>query len=111
MTPVELIQVARAKGIELTADDDKLRVRAPTGALDSDLRNALTRHKPAIIRLLAGPATDHNGPTEHCRICGSPNWWQSNGSPTWHCGHCEPWPQPFTQGRTVVVAGGEWSKH
>jgi predicted metal-dependent hydrolase len=42
-------------GIRLSVAGDKLKVQAPAGALTAAIRDALTRHKAAIMRRLATP--------------------------------------------------------
>lgn len=51
-TPVEIVAEARRRGIVLSAVAGKLRCDAPAGALDSDLKAALTAHKPAVLALV-----------------------------------------------------------
>jgi hypothetical protein len=58
------------------------------------------------------PYLDPQGlPLDQCPTCGCPSWWTSHVSPGWHCASCTPRPEPFMQGRIVVVAGGEWLIH
>lgn len=111
MTPLETLRTARQRGILLSATGDKLQVTAPPGALDGQLRDALGRNKPAILQMLLGPRLDDSGvPVEHCRACGSPNWWAAQDKPLWRCSYCHNRPEPFI-GRSVVVASGEWGIH
>lgn len=55
MTPVELLVTARAAGIRLEVQGDRLVYRAPKGALTPELRDQLVRNKPALLNLLAQP--------------------------------------------------------
>ena len=66
MTAHELLMTCRQAGIVLAADGDCIDVDAPAGVLTPDLRNELTRHKPALLELLAQPrafVTLRHGPT------------------------------------------------
>ncbi len=49
MTLRDLLEIIVQREIELEADGDRLRYRAPTGALDEDLKRELRRHKPEIL--------------------------------------------------------------
>jgi hypothetical protein len=52
MSPAQLLERARALGIVLTVSGDKLRYEAPSGRMTSELRDALSAHKAAILGLL-----------------------------------------------------------
>jgi len=49
MTPREIINICRHKGIELHPDGDHLRFNAPAGVLTAELRQLLTANKHAIL--------------------------------------------------------------
>ena len=48
----ELIALLAEKGVQLWADGDQLRVRAPKGVLNAELRDLLARHKQDLLRKL-----------------------------------------------------------
>ena len=52
MSAAQVLQRARALGIVLSGDGGKLRYEAPTGCPTLELRQALTLHKVAILKLL-----------------------------------------------------------
>jgi hypothetical protein len=58
MTPMQLLMECRRRGIELSVNGDKLRVVAEKGAITDELREALRRHKPALMELLRGPTAE-----------------------------------------------------
>jgi hypothetical protein len=58
MTPMQLLMECRRRGIKLSANGDKLRVVAEKGAITDELREALRRHKPALMELLRGPTAE-----------------------------------------------------
>lgn len=62
MTPAELLDQCRSRGVELTTAGDQLHFRAPAGTVDGKLRAALRRHKSALIAIVAGK----------CALCGRP---------------------------------------
>ena len=66
MTALETIAAARAAEIELWREGDRLRYRAPRGALTPELRVALAAHKAAILEELG--RREWNA-TEALRIC------------------------------------------
>ena len=101
----------RERGIEVTANGAQLRLRAPDGLLDDSLRQDLARYKDDILELLKGPRLCDRGLPLDCCACGSPNWWKSAARQGWHCSYCEPRPEPFAQGRAVIVNSGHWGKH
>jgi hypothetical protein len=111
MKAVEILREARRRGIELIANGDKIKLRSPDGALDDSLRDELARNKPAILDLLKGPELCPEGRPLTCCACGSPNWWTNATHPGWHCSYCVERPEPFLQGRIVIVNGGMWSRH
>lgn len=52
MNPRLLLRSMRERGVSLTAHDGKLRVDAPAGVLNADLKAALVENKPDLLRLL-----------------------------------------------------------
>ena len=52
MTLTALLKECSSRNIELRPDGDKLRVKAPVGAVSGKLRNELVRHKPGILNML-----------------------------------------------------------
>ncbi len=54
--PVEILGRLKTRGIQIWAEDGRLRFRAPKGALTPDLRNTLELHKNEIIRQLTQTA-------------------------------------------------------
>lgn len=66
MSAANLLARVRAADIHLEAQGDRLVVDAPKGAVTPGLRTELTRHKPALLALLAPSrafVTLRNGPT------------------------------------------------
>lgn len=110
MTPSEVLREARERGIELSINGDKLKLRAPEGALDAALHDALTAHKPAILEILRGPPVGLDGLPAGCCTCGSPSWWDDRVYGRWRCSHCDSRPEAFV-GRSCVVNEGHWGKH
>jgi hypothetical protein len=58
MTAEQLIQVLQACGAELAPAGDKLRIKAPWGAIGTDLREAVLELKPEILAILNRPRTE-----------------------------------------------------
>ena len=52
MTIQEILTTTERAGIVLSAVGDRLRVKAPSGALTDDLRATLAEHKPALLDVL-----------------------------------------------------------
>ncbi len=61
MNATEILEMAVAAGIELTANDDKLAYHAPKGSLTPELRALLAEHKAEVLELL-GELSTHRGP-------------------------------------------------
>lgn len=71
MTIVDLLSHLREVGVQLTLDGDKLKIKAPQGALTDELKDQLKQNKEAIIAFLQGatqevksevfPVIDRNG--------------------------------------------------
>lgn len=53
MSALELIRQCRDAGIRLQARGDRLHIEAPAGSITPELREALAKHKPAILALHA----------------------------------------------------------
>ena len=49
-----LLDELKSRGVVLALEDGQLRARGDANALTAELRNALRRHKPAIVELLGG---------------------------------------------------------
>jgi len=58
MTPMQLLMECRRRGIELSVNGEKLRVEHPPGTVTDEIREALRRHKPALMELLRGPTAE-----------------------------------------------------
>ena len=97
MTARELLAEILNRGIELATDGDRLRYR-PADAVTPELADAITRHKPALIELLARPDDWHIGdpidwdsepdPVD-CHKCQMFDaWWDASGNR--HCLNCDP---------------------
>jgi amino acid adenylation domain-containing protein len=54
----ELIALLAEKGVQLWADGDQLRVRAPKGVLNAELPDLLARHKQDLLRKLQERASE-----------------------------------------------------
>jgi hypothetical protein len=61
VTAAALVERLQARGVELRVDGDRLRLR-PAGAISADEVEAIKRHKPAILRLLATTTTAPDDP-------------------------------------------------
>ena len=57
MTAIEILNYVKSAGILLAARGDRLHVEAPAGAVTPAVREALTRHKAALLSLLAPSRT------------------------------------------------------
>ncbi|WP_081916594.1 non-ribosomal peptide synthetase [Luteibacter sp. 9135] len=51
--PIDVLEKARAKNIDLSVVDGRLKVRAKAGALDDELRQEITLNKDLLIELLS----------------------------------------------------------
>ena len=54
MSPTAILAELRERGIELVAEGNQLRYRAPRGALTPDLREAMRQFKPGLLAVLTG---------------------------------------------------------
>ena len=83
MNAAEVIDVCRARGVELTTAAGRLRFRAPAGAVDGPLRAELVARRDELIGLLAAT----------CPGCRRPYPDSSDAAKRrcWKCGHraCE----------------------
>lgn len=61
MTASALLDELKARGALLTVNGDRIRVRAPAAVVTPDLRAALAKHKPELLRLLT-PKTEPAAP-------------------------------------------------
>src|SRR5438093_1386912 len=77
MTPEALLDDLRARGVQVAADGDRLRYRAPKGSLTPELRRALRDHKARLLPLVAAGVGV-------CRRCGQP----AAPNLRYHCAAC-----------------------
>lgn len=69
----ELLCGLAARSVELFLAGDRLRYRAPKGALDADLRNQIAAYRLAIIEHLQA-AKAAAGERQRCGICDRRDW-------------------------------------
>lgn len=60
----ELLTELESQGVKITAEGDRLKIKAPKGTITEKLRQRLTAHKPEIIAALSMAARP-----ELARIC------------------------------------------
>ena len=108
MTVYDTIAAAARAGVSLSLEGDRLRYRAPAGALTPELRAGLAEHRDELRHLLIlSPADPEYGEAlvgvaaalgcrrvkrrRRCYGCGGSRWWER---PTggWVCGTCHPRP-------------------
>ncbi|RIK81906.1 MAG: hypothetical protein DCC68_07575 [Planctomycetota bacterium] len=78
------------RGIELYLDGERLRFRAPAGALGSELRAAVGEQRAAIIGRLQQPR-EVSASTTKCMRCDHRDWVDeppAGGQIRTHCGKC-----------------------
>ena len=56
MSAQELLTDLQSKGIQITADGDRLKIKAPRGTVTPELRERLAAHKPDILAALSMPS-------------------------------------------------------
>ena len=49
MNAADLLSTLTARGVDLAADDGRLRVRAAKGVIDADLRDRIAAHRDALL--------------------------------------------------------------
>ena len=54
MTPLDLLAELERRNVKVSLAGDKLRLEAPAGVLTPDMKEALVKHKPALMSLLSG---------------------------------------------------------
>jgi hypothetical protein len=77
------------RNVELYLEGDRLRFRAPAGALTDDLRAGVAEHRNEIISLLRPRPALTAG--ERCVTCDRRDWVDEppvNGRIRTHCGKC-----------------------
>lgn len=70
MTAGELVSRLRNENVELWLDGDRLRFRAPEGALTAAWREAIAARRGEIIAALRSPT----GRSQRCESCLPANW-------------------------------------
>ena len=76
--PIDVLEKARAKNVDLSVVDGRLRVRAKPGALDDELRQEITQKKELLIELLS--SIQSSGPARGGEVI-KPVARQAGGSP------------------------------
>ena len=91
MSTLALLETVRSYGIELTADGDQLRYRAPKGIMTPGLFAQIQEHKAEILALLQdaskallGTVGRHGTP---CPQCGD-TWQWPTVAGEWICSWC-----------------------
>lgn len=69
----DLLRSLADRAVELYLDGDRLRFRAPTGALTPELRDDIAGHRLAIIEHLRTPSTNAAA-IAGCVMCDWRNW-------------------------------------
>ena len=105
MTAADLLRELEGAGVRLQADGDKLRVRAPRGALTPVLRTALQARKVEIVAALQARTGGHlvraaleagavpvRRELGRCFTCGGRRWWRRAAAAGggWTCRTCHP---------------------
>jgi amino acid adenylation domain-containing protein/non-ribosomal peptide synthase protein (TIGR01720 family) len=70
VSPIELLSRLRDLHVQVIADGERLRVRAPEGALTPELQAALAAHKAAILALLKGSSAVAAAPAPRAAAAG-----------------------------------------
>ena len=85
-----LLNDLHGRGIQVSANGDRLSADAPKGALTDELRQVLAAHKLEILALLGG----EQRPTRPCFSCRSECWRRRlpERGGGWLCGACHPDP-------------------
>lgn len=68
----DLLSELQSLGVELSANGDRLHVKAPAGVVTYALRERLTKAKPDLLQLLATNQPEHRHPPciWHCLVDG-----------------------------------------
>lgn len=85
-----LLALASSK-VELHLDGNRLRFRAPEGALTGELRDAIAAHRLQIIQHLQSGPTMATASPLHCATCDQRNWHDDppkDGRIRTTCGKC-----------------------
>jgi hypothetical protein len=75
MTAPEVLALCRQRGIVLTPEPDRIRLRAPAGAIDANLKSLLAEHKPAILALLTSALATPSCPSCRRVLDRGRCWW------------------------------------
>jgi hypothetical protein len=89
LNAVELMTELGRRGVELYLDGDRLRFRAPSGALGPELRAAVAAQRVAIIDRLRGPG--NVAAVSKCTRCDHRDWVDEppvGGQIRTHCAKC-----------------------
>ena len=68
MSAAALLSDLRRRGVELTADGDQLRYRAPRGVLSPDVLADLRTHKRELLAELGAASVEGAGVTDTCEF-------------------------------------------
>lgn len=73
MSTSQLLEQLAARGITLSLDGERVRFRAPEGALTDELRAAIARSRREIIEGLRSSLPSH-APAGKCSYCDPRTW-------------------------------------
>ena len=98
MTAEQVLAYVNQKGIILTADGDRIKYKAPTGVMTTDIVKIIREHKPGIIGILTkGRKNEYRQSSlqtgcnpdilpGNCDACPAAGYWDFMGSGKW-CFH------------------------
>lgn len=95
-----LVRTLAERGIRLSRSGDRLRVAAPPGRITAELREALARHKPALLTLL-----DDGVPTLGPRDLGESAPLSFSQERMWVAQHLDPRGTAYNMGGATLLEG------
>jgi hypothetical protein len=100
MNAAEVLVDLQAKGVALAPDGDRLRWRAPKGAMTPELLARVREAKPALLALLSRPVPASDGDRTDWR-----EWFEERAAVIEHDGQA---PRPEAEARAFECAVVEW---
>jgi len=91
VTACELLNDLARRGVKLSLDGDRLRYRAPVGALGPGIREAIIAHRAEIITHLKQTMQTNRNDRDKCCWCDPKDWIDeppNNGRIRTTCGKC-----------------------
>jgi len=106
MTLLELLDECARLGVKIRAEDGKLQIRAPAGAMTAELQAGLREHKAGLLQRLGRPAESGEAPPPKATMAGAERPLSPGQQSLWFLNRMEPDSLPAYNIRKALYLDG-----